>query len=261
MTVGKNKRLMRGKKGGKKKIVDPFTRKDWYDVKAPAIFNKPVCGKTPINRTAGTKIASECMKGRVFEVNLADLQDDEDQGYRKIKLVCEEVQGKTVLTNFHGMDFTRDRLCALIRKWQTLIEASVDVKTTDGYTLRVFCIAFTKHQKGQVKKTAYAQSSKIRAIREKMVSIMTKEVSETDLAGCVKKFLPEKIGKNIEKACFGIFPLQNVFIRKVKILKKPKFDLVKLMEAHNDTDADGGVKIKKAEEGNVETLDGHGGRL
>jgi len=42
--------------------------------------------------------------------------------------------------------------------------------------------------------------------------------------------IPESIGKEIEKATTGIYPLQNVFIRKVKILKAPKFDLGKLME-------------------------------
>ncbi|CAN0478009.1 unnamed protein product, partial [Discosporangium mesarthrocarpum] len=57
--------------------------------------------------------------------------------YRKIKLCAEDVQGTNVLTNFHGMDLTRDKLCSLIKKWQTLIEAHVDVRTTDGYYLRI----------------------------------------------------------------------------------------------------------------------------
>jgi len=33
--------------------VDPFTRKDWYDVKAPSIFEIRNIGKTLVNRTQG----------------------------------------------------------------------------------------------------------------------------------------------------------------------------------------------------------------
>lgn len=62
------------------------------------------------------------------------------------------------------MDFTTDKLRSLVRKWQTLIEAHVDVKTTDNYTLRMFCIAFTKRRTNQVKRTCYAQSSQIRQV-------------------------------------------------------------------------------------------------
>jgi len=36
--------------------------------------------------------------------------------------------------------------------------------------------------------------------------------------------IPELIGKLIEKECNGIFPLSHVYIRKVKMLKAPKFD-------------------------------------
>jgi len=245
MAVGKNKRISKGKKGGKKKAQDAFSRKDWYDVKAPTAFNVRSVGKTLVTRTTGTKIASEALKGRVFEVSLADLQKNEEDAYRKIRLRVEDVQGKNCLTNFWGMDFTTDKLRSLVRKWQTLIEAHVDVKTTDGYMLRLFCIAFTKKRQGQIKRTAYAQSSQIRTIRKKMTDIMHREASGVDLKDLVAKFIPEAIGKDIEKACQGIYPLQNVYIRKVKILKAPKFDITKLMEVHGDYSEEVGAKLER----------------
>jgi len=52
-------------------------------------------------------------------------------------LVAEDVRGTDILTNFHGMDLTREKLNAMIKKWQTLIEAQIEAKTTDNYTLRV----------------------------------------------------------------------------------------------------------------------------
>lgn len=59
---------------------------------------------------------------------------------------------------------------------------------------------------------------------------MVKQASSCDLKVLVQKLIPEAIGKEIEKETQGIYPLQNVYIRKVKILKAPKFDLGKLME-------------------------------
>ncbi|GAX77124.1 hypothetical protein CEUSTIGMA_g4570.t1 [Chlamydomonas eustigma] len=245
MAVGKNKRISKGKKGGKKKAQDPFAKKDWYDIKAPTTFQVRQAGKTLVSRTAGTKIASEQLKGRVFEVSLADLQKNEEDAYRKIRLRVEDVQGRNCLTNFWGMDFTTDKLRSLVRKWQTLIEAYVDVKTTDGYFLRVFCISFTKKRAGQIKKTCYAQASQIRQIRKKMTEIMAREASSCDLKDLVAKFIPEAIGKEIEKACQGIYPLQNTYIRKVKVLKAPKFDLTKLMEVHGDYSEEVGARIER----------------
>lgn len=67
-----------------------------------------------------------------------------------------------------------------------------------------------------------------------MRDIMIKEASSCDLKDLVAKFIPEAIGREIEKATQGIYPLQNVFIRKVKILKAPKFDLGKLMDVSEE---------------------------
>ncbi|KAF2763617.1 ribosomal protein S3Ae [Teratosphaeria nubilosa] len=248
MAVGKNKRLSKGKKGLKKR-TDPFARKDWYSVKAPSTFNIRDVGKTLVNRTTGLKNANDALKGRIFEVSLADLQKDEDHAFRKVKLRVDEVQGKNCLTNFHGLDFTSDKLRSLVRKWQSLIEANVVVKTTDDYLLRLFCIAFTKRRPNQIKKTTYARSSQIRAIRKKMTDIMQREAQACTLSQLTTKLIPEVIGREIEKSTQGIYPLQNVHVRKVKLLKSPKFDLGNLLSLHGESSTDdAGHKV----EGNKE---------
>ncbi|KAF4703844.1 40S ribosomal protein S3-1, partial [Perkinsus olseni] len=239
MAVGKNKRLTKGKKGGKKKVGDPFLKKEWYSVKAPTMFSVREAGKTLVTKTTGTKIASEALKGRICEVNLADLNSNEDHSFRKIKLEVQEVQGRNALTDFHGMDFTRDKLCSLIRKWQTLIEAHVDVKTTDGYILRLFSIGFTKKRPESVKANCYASGAQIRRIRKKMVDIMAAEASKCRMSDLVKRFVTESIGAEIEKQTRSIYPLKDCYIRKVKILKKPKFDLTRLMELHTESAEEG----------------------
>jgi len=251
MAVGKNKRLTKGgKKGNKKKAGDPFLKKEWYDIKAPSVFNERNCGKTIVTKSQGTKIASEELKGRVLELNLADLNKDEDQAYKKIKLCIEEVQGKACLTDFHGMSLTRDKEQSMIRKLQTLIEAFADVKTSDGYLVRMFAIGFTARREGQVKVNCYAKSQQRRRIRKKMVDIMVAEAGKAPLVELVKKLIPESIGKEIHKYTQGIFPLQlnNCHVRKVKILRKPKFDITKLMEQHRDSGGyDAGAAIGRGE--------------
>ena len=68
-----------------------------------------------------------------------------------------------------------------------------------------------------------------------MFEIMTREATTCDLKELVQKFVPEAIGREIEKASRSIYPLQNVYVRKAKILKAPKFDVSKLLELHGES--------------------------
>lgn len=77
--------------------------------------------------TCPLELASDGLKGRVFEVSLADLQNDE-VAFRKFRLISEDVQGKNVLTTFHGMTLTTDRLRSLVKKWQVGSVAGVLVE-------------------------------------------------------------------------------------------------------------------------------------
>jgi len=238
MAVGKNKKLGKKRKGGARKIADPFSKKEWYDVKAPISFQIRGIGKTVVTKTQGTKNSRDSLLGRVFESSLGDLKPNgEDDAFRKFKLKVEDIQGMNCLTNFYGMDLTTDKLRSLVRKWHSLIETHADVKTSDGYTLRLFCIGFTKRRPNQIKKTSYAQSAQAKQIRKKMHEIMMREASTVDLHDLVLKFIPETIGREIEKATSGIYPLQNVLIRKVKMLKAPKLDVGRLLELHGGAEA------------------------
>merc|ERR1711939_1094013 len=120
-------------------------------------------------------------------------------------------------------------------------------RVVDPFT-RIFTIGFTKRRPNQVKKTTYAQSAQVREIRRKMFEVVQREATSCDLKQLVQKLIPEVIGREIEKASQGIYPLQNVFVRKVKLLKQPKLDISKLMELHSaSTEAEVGAKVQRTE--------------
>ncbi|KAB2624315.1 40S ribosomal protein S3a-like [Pyrus ussuriensis x Pyrus communis] len=90
------------------------------------------------------------------------------------------------------------------------------------------------------------RTNQIRRIRCKMREIMVAWATTSDLNDFVKRLMAESIGRDIEKETLSIFPLQNVFIHKVKMLKAPKFDLDKLMYIHGYEDL--GVQVERPDQ-------------
>ncbi|KVH88058.1 Ribosomal protein S3Ae, partial [Cynara cardunculus var. scolymus] len=158
--------------------------------------------------------------GRLFSSTIqAIFQNDPVEVFqRKIRLRVEDVQGKSVLTNFWGMDFTMNKLRSLVSKWQSLIEAHVDVSTTDSYTLRCSALALQ------------------RSIRRKMREIMVSQAQSCDLKVLVHKFISESIGREIEKATSSIYPRSSqVRPRQIDGGKR----------VHGDYSEDVGVKMER----------------
>ena len=166
--------------------VHAFAKKEWYNVLAPG-FEKRCITMTPVNKTAGLINSADNLRGRVFGLSLGDCNTSADTtAWKKMRFQIEEIKGFDCYTNFYGMDITRDHGCAMLKKWHTLIEAFVQAKTTDGYILRMFCIAFTKKTKKQVKATCYAKASHQKLIRKKMVEIMQQRIQTSNLKDLVK---------------------------------------------------------------------------
>jgi len=60
--------------------------------------------------------------------------------------------------------------------------------------------------------------------------------------------ITDAIGEEIKTKCKFIYPLTNIYIRKVKTVKKPKFDVSKLNDLHKD--APESSKATKKADGN-----------
>ena len=232
MSLGKNKKnFSKGRKGAKKKVGERFLKKEWWKIKAPGMFGKRFFTQSPVNQTVGKKLASESMKGRVFEANLGDLNPGYET-HKKIKLIVEDAEGKTrqALTNFYGLACTRDHLCSLIRKWHTLIDVFLDCKTSDGFLLRFFVIAFTARTKKQLRAAAFAQRSQVKQIRAIIKKVLVSTVKKSTLKELVNKLLDDKLTTEMTNKCKKIYPIDNCTIRKVKTIKRPRFDMTQLKD-------------------------------
>merc|ERR1712183_202353 len=120
-----------------------------------------------------------------------------------------------------------------------------------GFIVRIFLIAFTKDMKeNQVKIFTYAQAAQIKKIRAQMVQTVQQVVSQGQLKDLVKHLVIDKIESDIKNATNRIYPLDPVHIHKVKVIKRPQFDVAKLMEIHDkgSVETDNGVQMEEAEE-------------
>jgi small subunit ribosomal protein S3Ae len=222
-----------GKKGAKKKATECMLRKEWYDVVAPAIFKNRQFGKSICNKTVGEKLANTNLMGRVYEANLADLKGDitnkELSGY-KLKFIVQKVQGRNLLTQFHSMEMTSDKLRALFRKWCTTIESVVDAKTADGFTLRLFVICFTVKNKDQLSKNCYANQHMVKWLRARMTAMIQRKFAKLDISTVVRTLTDGSLAKKVEARVNPILPIRDLKIRRVKTVRFG--DAKGLFEAH-----------------------------
>jgi len=235
MAIGKNKRVSKGgKRGSKKKVTEPMSRKEWFDVVAPRNFKVRQFAKTLCNKTIGTRTVADNMKGRVYECNLADLDQatTKDQPFKKMKLQVAEVQGRNLLTSFHSMGMTTDKIRSMFRKWCTMIETVVDATTKDGHVLRLFVVAFTTRQKGQLSKNCYAPGKLEKWVRLRITRMVKKRIGSVTLNRAVSLLAHDILSDALLERCNPILPLRDLKIYKARIVRSPKLDIAKLIDAH-----------------------------
>jgi len=75
-----------------------------------------------------------------------------------------------------------------------------------------------------------------------MIEVITNEVSKHTMTEVLGNLLTDALGEEIKTKCKFIYPLNNIYIRKVKTVKKPKFDTTKLNELYKEAPESKGTK-------------------
>jgi len=232
MAKGKNKQISKKGKAAKKGDRHPFTKKEWFQVMAPpALKESKQVGWTCCKKPVGTQIVSDFLKARVAEITLADLTDVGKDVTKKIKIVLDDIVGNSCFTSFYEYQLCREKIAAMLKKRQTLIEVVAEVKSKEGVIFRVIVVAVTSKRYGQQKINSYAQSSKIRLFRKKVTAELIKLASEKSANDFAHEVITDAINPKIEAVGGKVIPGIKMIIAKLKISKK------NVTEIRNNPDA------------------------
>lgn len=191
------------RKAGKK--VDAFRAKNWYQILAPAEFNRVNIGESLAD-------VPEKMIGRIMEATLGDITGDWTKQNTKMIFRVEEIGGNSAYTSFLGHEMTKDYMRSLVKRRTSKIDANIVVTTKDGYKIRVKPLVFT------VKR---ARTSQIESIRKIMVDVTVARSKELNFAEMVNEIVTGKVASEIYKATKNIYPLRRVEVGKSELVYKP----------------------------------------
>ena len=187
------------------KKVDAFRAKNWYQILAPAEFNRANIGETLADDPAK-------MIGRVIEATLGDITGDWTKQNTKMIFRIEEVGGNSAYTSFQGHELTKDYMRSLVKRRTSKIDANLVVTTKDGYKVRVKPVVLT------VKR---ARTSQIESIRKIMLDVTNSRGKELGFTEFINDIVTGKVASEIYKATKNIYPLRRVEVGKSELVYRP----------------------------------------
>jgi len=185
--------------------ADKWQEKQWYTIRAPAIFNDAEIGETLADE-------EEKLEDRVAEATLQDVTGDFSKQHVKCYFRIRGTRGTDAVTTFDGHDLTSDYVRRLVRRSHSKIDVVHDVTTSDGFTVRLKPMIVSE------RRTQEAQRKEIR----KRAREVCEEASNTDFSDLVLNVLEGDVAKEIYEQARLILPLKRVEVRKSEVVSEPE---------------------------------------
>lgn len=203
MSSRAKKRKGKGKgKASKRRMVDTWKSKVWYDVYASQSFNEEFIGSVPCGNP-------DHLIGRTIETILYYFTGDFTDSHVKLKFKIYNVNGIKCKTRFVGHSFTRDFSRSLVRRGSTRIAGIFNITTKDDVLLRVTAVAFTIRR---------AKASQRNTIRKIIHDVLQEHAKASTYSKFIQSMVFDKIADNIASIANEIYRIRDCKVNKSKLL-------------------------------------------
>ncbi len=206
--------------------------KAWYNLTAPDMFNRASLGETLSDEP-------EKLVGRKTVVSHQDLSGDYSKAHVKLAFEVYAIKGNDALTRFIGHDFRKDYVIRLARRRRTKIDGVFDLKTKDGYVVRVKPLAIAEKR---------IKTTQEKGIREAMGVIVDEWAQKMTFSEFVKAMLSGEVADAATKQCRTIFPVRKLEIKKSQVISFPEIIERIVDEPEEDEEAEDAVEEEVVEE-------------
>ena len=190
-------------KAASRKVKDRWKAKEWYKVYAPRMFNQVQLGETP-------SADPSSLTGRIIEATVHDLTGDFSKMHVKLKFQITEINGFDAHTVLIGQDLTSDYIRRLTRRKRTKTDHVIDIKTKDGYVVRVKPMSITE------KRIQASQETAVRTLMTKDLQTLGAEMTISDI---IRSVISGEMAKRLSNVSKVVVPIKRIEIRKTEILE------------------------------------------
>ena len=192
----------------KARVVDKWKLKNWYNIKAPEIFD---------GKEIGQLLSSdeENLNNRVIRIGLGEITGSftSSTAYTSVVFRVTGVSGKQVSTQFIGHELAPSYIKTLLRRRRSIIYNVDDVKTTDGKELRIKTVSVT----------AFKVSEAVRKDLRAAISTHVKTIGgEMTLSALTQEVLFGKFAAKVFGKVKNLTPMRRLEIRKSELVENFK---------------------------------------
>jgi small subunit ribosomal protein S3Ae len=186
-----------------RKVKDKWKAKEWYKLYAPRMFNQVELGETPSSDPSA-------LMGRITEVTVHELTGDFSKMHIKIRFNVTDVRGLEAHTAFIGHELTSDYVRRLTRRKRTKTDHVVDVRTKDGFKVRIKPMSITEQR---------IQAAQETAIRNIMTSTLIDMAANMTISELIKAVITGDLSRDLSNAAKVIIPIKRIEVRKSEVLE------------------------------------------